>query len=126
MNDAVTQELREAAPETAPSTEENGWDWAIVEIFGHRRHAGRVREEERFGAKMLRVDMPIKGDAAANGYETHYYGGASIFSYTPTTEEAVIRINTPYAAPSRYQLPKPGDDDPNVDVDGGDHDDDPF
>ena len=30
----------------------DGWEWAVVEIFGHRRHAGRTREEERFGAKM--------------------------------------------------------------------------
>ena len=26
-------------------SEDAGWEWAIVEIFGHRRHAGRTREE---------------------------------------------------------------------------------
>lgn len=32
--------------------------WAIVEIFGHRRHVGIASEEERFGVKMLRIDVP--------------------------------------------------------------------
>ncbi len=60
-------------------------EWALVEIFGHRRHVGRVSEVERFGSKMLRVDVPTVGDEGT--YETHYYGGASIFSMTPMSEE---------------------------------------
>ena len=39
-----------------------GWEWMLVEIMGHRTHWGRSREEERFGAKMLRIDVPVKGD----------------------------------------------------------------
>lgn len=27
-------------------------EWAIVEMMGHRRRAGRIEEVERFGAKM--------------------------------------------------------------------------
>jgi hypothetical protein len=91
-------------------TENTGWEWAMVEIFGHRSHAGRAREEERFGSKMLRVDVPVKGDATAFGWETHWYGGASIFSYTLTDEKSVMRINRPYEAPSRYRLARPEDD----------------
>lgn len=87
--------------------ETDGWEWAIVEIFGHRSHAGRTREEERFGAKMLRIDVPIKGDAVANGWETHWYGGSSIFSYTLTDEDSVMRSNKPYESPSRWRLPPP-------------------
>ncbi len=45
----------EAQPTTVDA--EPKFEWAIVEIFGHRRHAGRTIEEERFGAKMLRVDV---------------------------------------------------------------------
>lgn len=100
-----------AAPDT------NGWEWAVVEIFGHRRHAGRTREEERFGAKMLRVDIPVDGDPA-KGWETHYYGGASIFSFTLTDEASVLRANKPYESPYRKSLPAPVDD---IDFD---HDDD--
>lgn len=94
------------------STESDGWEWAIVEIFGHRRHAGRIREEERFGAKMLRIDVPVKGDPEKNGWETHWYGGSSIFSLTVTDEESALRANKPYEAPSVYRLPSPdyGDD----------------
>jgi hypothetical protein len=50
MNDATTIEPQPA--------ESDGWEWAIVEIFGHRRHVGKSREEERFGAKMIRIDVP--------------------------------------------------------------------
>jgi hypothetical protein len=66
--------------------------WACVEIFGHRRHYGRVSEVERFGAKLLRVDVPIVPEAPLLGdnevFETHVYGGAAIFSLTPMTETA--------------------------------------
>ena len=98
----------------------DGWEWAIVEIFGHRSHAGRAREEERFGAKMLRIDVPIKGDAAANGWETHWYGGSSIFSFTLTDEDSVMRSNRPYESPSRYRLPPP--DEPELDESADDED----
>ncbi|MDR3488736.1 MAG: hypothetical protein P4M05_28015 [Bradyrhizobium sp.] len=85
----------------------DGWEWAIVEIFGHRRHAGRTREEERFGAKMLRIDVPVKGNPAANGWETIYYGGSSIFSFALCTEASALQANKPYEPPARYQLSGP-------------------
>ena len=88
-----------AAPES------DGWEWAIVEVFGHRRHAGRTREEERFGAKLLRIDIPSKGDAMVNGWETIYYGGSSIFSFSLSDEETCKRINKPYEPPARLSLP---------------------
>ena len=91
------------------ATPDDGFDWAIVEIFGHRKHAGRAREEERFGAKMLRVDVPVDGDPE-KGWTTHYYGGSAIFSFTLTDEATVKRMNKPYAMPSRY-LPSPDEPD---------------
>jgi hypothetical protein len=113
MNDTATVE-QPAAP-----AEIDGWEWAIVEIFGHRKHAGRTREEERFGAKMLRIDIPLKGDPAANGWETIYYGGSSIFSYALTDETTAMRSNKPYELPARYRLSPP-------EVDADDPDDEPF
>lgn len=69
--------------------------WACVEIFGHRKHYGRISEVERFGAKMLRVDVPIAPPAPlldqAERFETFVYGGGAIFSVTPMTEEAARR-----------------------------------
>lgn len=94
--------MDEQANETgAPSIEAEGWEWAVVEIFGHRKHAGRTREEERFGAKMLRIDIPTKGDPAAHGWTTLYYGGSSIFSFALSDEDFCIKANKPYESPYR-------------------------
>jgi hypothetical protein len=78
----------EGAEEAAPAPY-----WAIVEIFGHRRHVGIVSEAEQFGAKMLRIDVPgpqqldLLNVAASPAIEaTYFYGGASIFGITPITE----------------------------------------
>lgn len=65
-------------------------EWAIVEIFGHRRHAGLCSEIQRFGAAMLRIDV-FPGEAAEPIASVHY-GGASIFSYTPCAEAQARRI----------------------------------
>ncbi|KMO27264.1 hypothetical protein VQ02_33485 [Methylobacterium variabile] len=109
-----------AAMEAAAQAEQeaDSWEWAVVEIFGHRRHAGRVREEERFGAKLLRIDVPMKGDPAAHGWLTHYYGGSSIFSFTPCEREAALRANKPYEAPARLALSHRDDLDVADDEDG--------
>jgi len=100
----MTDEQTPAAEAAAPP---DGWEWAIVEIFGHRSHAGRIREEERFGAKMMRIDVPKDGDPAANGWVTHLYGGASIFSLRLSDETTVLSLNRPYASP--YRLTARGD-----------------
>jgi hypothetical protein len=81
----------QAEPAVDPAGEID--EYAMVEIFGHRRHAGRVAEVERFGAKLLRVDVPKGGDFA-NGWTTHFYGGSAIFSMTPTSK--VEKFNQPY------------------------------
>lgn len=84
----------------------DAFEWAVVEIFGHRRHCGRAREEERFGSKMLRIDVPkvCRSDEGAlriDGWSTHYYGGSAIFSYSLTDEASVLRANAPYSPPAR-------------------------
>ena len=92
-----------------------GFEWAVVEIFGHRRHAGRACEVERFGAKMLRIDIPTIGINQAEGqppeiggvesWTTHFYGGSSLFSYTLTDEDSVMRANRPRLPAYRYIAP---------------------
>jgi hypothetical protein len=102
--------------EETTETAGHEFEWAIVEIMGHRKHAGRMREEERFGAKMLRVDVPTllvmhpekEGDQptfCVEKWTTHWYGGPSIFSFTLTDEESVMRMNRPYYSPQRYIAP---------------------
>lgn len=96
----------QTSTESAASVNDDGWEFAVVEIFGHRRHAGRMREEERFGAKMLRIDIPTvskgeDGSLKADGWTSHYYGGSSIFSFSLTDEASVLRANKPYEPPAR-------------------------
>jgi hypothetical protein len=95
--------------ETAP--QQDAWEWMIVEIMGHRKHVGRVREEERFGAKMMRIDVPNKGDPAGNGWTTHYYSGPSIFSFSFTDEATAMLMNRPYEPASRLTYHRDETDD---------------
>lgn len=97
------------------SVETDGWEWAVLEIFGHRKHAGRTREEERFGAKLLRIDIPNKGDPATHGWSTHFYGGSAIFSFSLADEATCLKANKPWEPPSRLSLPPPCDDDADDD-----------
>lgn len=116
-------------PLTAATTQEpDTFEWAFVEIFGHRRHTGRIREEERFGAKMLRIDVPNEGNPEAKGWTTHWYGGASIFSLTLTDEAKALQANKPYTPVGRYLTPPEDieiadDDEPGlfVDEEGANH-----
>lgn len=61
--------------------------WAIVELMGHRRRAGQVKEVEQFGAKMLRIDIP-----AGEGFVTEFYGGSSIYALRPASEDVARRV----------------------------------
>jgi len=56
--------------------------WAVVELMGYVRMAGKVSEVERYGAKCVRIDIP---DGA--GFKTQFFGGASLYRETPCTEE---------------------------------------
>lgn len=106
--------------------------WAIVELMGHVTMAGRLTEEERFGSKLGRCDIPTD----EGGFTTVYFGGSSVYRITPVTEaiaRAKARANQPrpiYA----YELPSvkptveplrgiagPFDVDPgDIDLDEGD------
>lgn len=84
-------------------------EYAIVEVFGHRKHAGRIYEVERFGTKLLRIDIPKDGDFAL-GFSTHFYGGPSIFSMTPCDLATALRANKPYAPASQLTYSDEEDD----------------
>lgn len=78
--------------------------WGILELMGHVKMAGFITEEERFGVKMGRIDVPASdGDEAL----TQYFGGSSIYRLTPVTEEiarAFAISNRPRPV-TVYQLP---------------------
>lgn len=86
--------------------------YALVEIFGHIRHWGRVSEVEQFGQKMMRIDIPMTGKFS-DGYETKFYGGASIFSFTPCDLALVERANA--RQPAGLICLETDDDEPEFD-----------
>lgn len=86
MDESITQD---------PNTAE---EFAVVEVFGHRRLAGRIMEVEKYGTKLLRIDIPKDGKFES-GFTSQMYGGASIFSLTPCDLATVERANKPYEPP---------------------------
>jgi hypothetical protein len=80
--------------------------FAVVEIFGHRRHAGRVREVSFAGVTMLEIEQP-KEDGTT---ELHRYGGSAIFGMRFVTEEEAKKAAEAMWPRSwtRPQLPAPG------------------
>lgn len=95
--------------------------WAIVELFGHNKIAGKIKTVSLAGGAMLRVDVPPV--AEQKGY-TRFFGNKAIYAINPVEEQ----IATAMAGQCRselvqqYQLPrmlsageppaKPYDDDP--------------
>lgn len=89
-------------------------EWAVLELMGHRRLAGRVSEETIGGASFIRIDVP--------GGATQFYAPGAVYCITPTTEQlarAFAEGNRPRPV-ERYELPasprgaiggNPGDDD---------------
>jgi len=58
--------------------------WAILELLGHVKIAGYITEEEHFGSKLGRIDVPgPEGKTAI----TQYFGGSSVYRLTPVSEE---------------------------------------
>lgn len=70
--------------------------WAILELMGHRRLAGYVREETIAGAAFVRIDVPEQTpatDGETNGHAskaTQFYAPAAIYCITPTTEAMAV------------------------------------
>lgn len=102
-------------PPTEPTAAEPAFEYAIVEIFGHRRHVGKAQEVEKFGAKLLRIDVPKLGPGeGAITWSSHFYSGGSIFSYTPTDEKTVMRYaEREYTPAIPYRDHGPDDDKPD-------------
>jgi len=61
--------------------------WGVVELMGHVRLAGKVSEEEKFGTKMGRIDIP-----QGEGFITQYFGGNSVYRITFVTEEVARHV----------------------------------
>jgi hypothetical protein len=62
--------------------------WAVIELMGHVRIAGRVSEVERYGSKVGRIDVP----QADGTFVTQFFGGASLYRETAVTEEVARAV----------------------------------
>jgi hypothetical protein len=62
--------------------------WAIVELMGHRRLAGRLTEQDIAGSGFLRLDIPSDPPA------TQFYRPAAVYCITPTTEDTARQVAT--------------------------------
>jgi hypothetical protein len=133
----------------------DGFDsWCVLELFGHVRMAGRVTEEERFGSKMGRIDVPGEGacpncDGTGNGepapgdpadclpcvlcggngkadtFTTVYFGGSSVYRMTPTTEEIARAVAKGSQPQPAHRWELPKPERAAAVLDGDDPDDDP-
>jgi len=92
------------------TTKETFDTWAIIELFGHSKLAGRVSEQTLGGATFLRVDVP---EVAGCPAFTRFYGASAVYAITPVDEETarqVVRALRPrpvhvYSIMPEYQLP---------------------
>lgn len=58
--------------------------WALLELFGHNRIAGRVTEQTIGGGSFIRVDVP---ETTESKEFTRLLNPSAIFAINPVTEE---------------------------------------
>jgi hypothetical protein len=62
--------------------------WAILELMGHRKLGGYVREQNVAGAGFIRIDVPGKEGNVA----TQFYAPGALYCLTPVSEEIARRF----------------------------------
>lgn len=100
--------------------------WAVLELMGHRKLAGKVTEAEIAGKGFIRLDVPGEEGTLA----TQFYSPGSLYCLTPVTEAVARALAKRYQPEpvSRYELPQLTEAPPKADrdaelVDGGRYDD---
>jgi hypothetical protein len=81
-------------------------EWAVVELFGHQRIAGKVSEATIGGCAFVRVDVPATTDRSPY---TKYFGNGAIYAMTPCDEQVAILAAHEierYNVPIRVAMPK--------------------
>jgi hypothetical protein len=78
--------------------------WAIVEVFGHAKFAGRVTEQAIGGASFVRVDVPAVDKSPAF---TKLFGASAIYSITPVEEELARKaVKACHSEPISVYIPE--------------------
>ena len=98
--------IGEAMQETNIKSEGNFEGYVILEIMGHRKLGGYIKEQTIASTNFIRLDtFNEEGEVAA----TQFYNPSSIYCITPTTKEIAIAYglrNQP-APVQNWELPKP-------------------
>lgn len=90
-----------------PDQEQEKFDqWAIVEVMGHKKYAGRVTEQQIAGAGLVRVDVPeVKVGEKVHPSYSKLIGPSSIYCITPVTEELARKAAARIAYESGDPIP---------------------
>ncbi len=77
--------------------------WAILELMGHRKLGGYVREQNVAGAGFIRIDVPGKDGTVA----TQFYAPGALYCLTPVTEDIARRfaVGVQPEPVTRWELP---------------------
>ncbi|WP_225031773.1 hypothetical protein [Paraburkholderia sp. XV] len=79
------------------TTSEKFDQWAIIELFGHQRIAGRVTEQTIGGCSFVRVDVPAfeaVGSIAATQAFTKLFGQGAIYAVNFVDEDAARLVGS--------------------------------
>jgi len=80
--------------------------WVILELLGHRKLGGYLKEVSIAGASFLRLDViSDQGESVA----TQFYSSSAVYCITPVGKELAIAFgakNQPVPV-TRWELPKP-------------------
>lgn len=80
--------------------------FCILELLGHRKLGGMVREVQIAGGAFLRIDVPGRdGQTVA----TQFYSQAAVYCLTPVAEEVAraFAVNNMPQPVTRWELPAP-------------------
>jgi hypothetical protein len=91
-------------------------EWCVVELLGHRRLAGHVREVQVAGAGFLRLDIPPAGNDPGR---TQFIAPGSVYALHPVTEDTARAAAAAWRPQpvQRWELPTRPDKDDDEDED---------
>lgn len=79
--------------------------WVILELFGHQRLAGEIREVMIADAAFIRLDIPKTENQEAI---TRFYNAKAIYGIHPTSEEICKKLCGSVDPPVHvWELPAP-------------------
>ena len=84
-------------------------EWAICELMGHRKLAGRVSEATLAGGAFFRIDVPgVPTEGEPDPViATQFYSPAAVYCITPVSEEHARMMAKRFRPEpvSRYEIP---------------------